>query len=112
VQATLEERKQLADELHDRLSQSLAFLNLQSQAAQVYLQIGQSDAAQASLARLSEAAGEIQAETRELIGSLLSVSLPAENFCDSLSQILADYEGQAGLATSREKGHASKCAPH
>jgi signal transduction histidine kinase len=102
AQATLEEREQLAHELHDGLSQSLAFLNFQSQAAQVYLQSGQSDAAQASLVRLSEAAGEIQAETRDLISSLLSVSQPAENFCDTLRQILAGFEGQTGLAVHLE----------
>ena len=98
AQATFEERSQLANELHDGISQSLAFLNLQSQAAQIYLQTGQSQAALDSLLRLSEAAGEIQAETRELIGSLLSVSLPAENFCKSLRQIVADFEQQTGLA--------------
>ncbi len=102
AQATLEERGQLANELHDGISQSLAFLNLQSQAAQIYLQTGQSQAALDSLLRLSEAAGEIQAETRELIGSLLSVSLPAENFCKSLRQIVADFEQQTGLAVHLE----------
>ena len=102
AQATLEERSQLANELHDGISQSLAFLNLQSQAAQIYLQTGQSQAALDSLLRLSEAAGEIQAETRELIGSLLSVSLPAENFCKSLRQIVADFEQQTGLAVHLE----------
>jgi signal transduction histidine kinase len=102
AQATLEERGQLANELHDGISQSLAFLNLQSQAAQVYLQTGQAQAAQISLGRLSEAIGEIQAETRELIGNMLSVSQPAENFCDSLTQIVSGFEQQTGLAVHLE----------
>ena len=102
ARATLQEREQLADELHDGLSQSLAFLNLQAQAAQVYLQAGQGEAAQTSLARLSEAAGEIQEETREMIGSLLSVSMPAENFCDTLGQILVSFEQQTGLVVHLE----------
>ena len=102
AQATQEEREQLADELHDGLSQSLAFLNFQTQAAQVYLQTGQSQAAQASLTRLSEAADEIQEDTRELIGSLLSVSLPADNFCDTLRQILDGFKQRTGMEVNLE----------
>lgn len=102
AQATLEERVQLADELHDGLSQDLAFLNLQSQTALVYLNAGQTAAAQASLARLSEAAGEIQEDTRALIGDLLTFSLPAENFCAALRQALARFADQTGLAACLE----------
>jgi len=102
AQATLQERELLADELHDGLSQSLAFLNLQAQAAQVYLRSGQGTAAQASLSRLSEVAGLIQAETRDLIGDLLSVSLPAENFCDTLRLMLTSFEHETGLAVHLE----------
>ena len=43
AQAVLQEREQLAIELHDGLSQSLAFLNVQAQAAQLYLQTGQDE---------------------------------------------------------------------
>jgi signal transduction histidine kinase len=98
AQATLQERQQLADELHDGLSQDLAFLNLQAQAAQLYLQAGQSETARGSLERLTEAAGQIQEDTRALIDNLLSVSLPAENFCTTLRRILKDFESQTGLA--------------
>jgi signal transduction histidine kinase len=98
AQATLQEREQLAGELHDGLSQNLAFLNLQAQAAQLYLQARQAKTAQASLRRLAEAAGQIQEDTRELIDHLLSVSLPSENFCTILCRILADFERQTSLA--------------
>jgi signal transduction histidine kinase len=98
AQATLQEREQLAGELHDGLSQNLAFLNLQAQAAQLYLQARQAKTAQASLRRLAEAAGQIQEDTRELIDHLLSVSLPSENFCTILRRILADFERQTSLA--------------
>ena len=102
AQATLGEREQLADELHDGLSQSLAYLNLQSQTAQVYLMAGEREAALASLTRLSEAASEIQEENRELIGSLLSVSRPALTFCDTLRQFLVVFEEQTGLPVNLE----------
>jgi PAS domain S-box-containing protein len=97
AQATLQEREQLADELHDGLSQNLAFLNLQAQAAQVYLQAGKEKSAQASLRRLTEAADQIQEDTRELIDHLLSVSLPSENFCNTLRRILKDFKKQTSL---------------
>jgi signal transduction histidine kinase len=102
AQATLQEREQLADELHDGLSQNLAFLNLQAQAAQLYLQTGQEKSAQTSLSRLTEAAGQIQEDTRELIDHLLSVSLPSENFCTTLRRILADFENQTGMPARLE----------
>ncbi len=46
AQATLEERALLADELHDGFSQNLAFLNMQAQAALLYLQAGQEQTAE------------------------------------------------------------------
>jgi len=102
AQATLQEREQLAGELHDGLSQNLAFLNLQAQAAQLYLQSGQSETARASLERLSEAAGQIQEDARELIDQLLTVSRPSDNFCAILRKMLAGFEGQTGLVVHLE----------
>lgn len=95
--ATLQEREQLAQELHDGLSQDLAFLNLQAQAVQVCLQTGQHAAAQASLARLVEASRDLQSDMRDLIGNLLTVSLPAEGFCATLRQIVARFGAHDGL---------------
>jgi signal transduction histidine kinase len=97
VQATLQEREQLANELHDGLAQSLSFLNLQAQTVQVHLQGGREEVAQAALARLTEAAGQIQDDTRELIGNLLVVIRPVENFCHTLRQVLANFEQLTGM---------------
>jgi len=97
AQATLQEREQLADELHDGLSQNLAFLNMQAQAAQLYLQTEQREAAQASLSRLAEVARLLQGDVREMIGNLLIVSLPSASFCATLRQVLARFEEQYGL---------------
>lgn len=113
AQATLQEREQLAHELHDGLSQSLGFLNLQAQTAQVYLRADQGEAAQSSLARLAEVSREMQGDVRELIGNLLAVSLPSEGFCSALRQALARFEEQTGLAAKLEiKGDANAvCGP-
>jgi signal transduction histidine kinase len=98
AQAVLQEREQLAHELHDGLSQSLAFLNLQAQAADLYLQAEQGEAARASLARLAEVSREMQSDVRDLIGNLLVVSLPSEGFCATLHEIATHYEQQYGIA--------------
>ncbi len=102
AQAALEEREQLAHELHDSLSQSLGFLNLQAQAAQIYLQRGEGEEARTSLARLAEVARELQGDVRELIGNLLMVSLPSQGFCSALRQVAARFEEQTGLAVALE----------
>ncbi len=100
AEATLQEREQLAHELHDGLSQGLAFLNLQAQTAQVYLQTGQDEGARANLARLIEVARDLQGDVRELIGNLLVVSLPSESFCSALRQTVARFEAQTGLSAT------------
>lgn len=104
TQATLQEREQLANELHDNIAQSLAFLNLQAQTAQVFLQSEKPDQAKTSLNRLIEATDQVQDDTRGLIGDLLAVNLPAANFCVSLRQILKHFEEQTGLPAHLEIG--------
>jgi PAS domain S-box-containing protein len=98
AQAVLQEREQLAHELHDGLSQSLAFLHMQAQTSLRYLDSQQPAAARAHLTRLAEASREMQGDLRELIGNLLAVSLPSEGFCASLRQIVTHFEQQSGLA--------------
>ncbi len=97
AQATLQERELLGQELHDGLAQSLAFLNLQAQAAQLQLQAGRNDAVEDSMVRLAEAARELQGDTRELIGQLLTVSLPSEGFCTTLRQVVDRFAQQNDL---------------
>ena len=110
ARATLQERELLADELHDGLSQNLAFLNLQAQAAEVYLQAGESDAARASVARLAQAARELQSDTREWIGQLLAVSQPSEGFCTTLRQMVDRFEKQNSLSVHLDIVHDADAA--
>ena len=100
AQAVLQEREQLALELHDGLSQSLAFLNVQAQAAQLYLQTDQEEAARVSMARLAEVSREMQADVRELIGGMLTVSLPIDGFCVALHQVVTQFEQRNGVAVA------------
>ena len=94
----MEEREWLAQELHDSLSQSLGFLNVQAQAAQLYLRSDQGEAARAALDRLAEVSRGLQSEMRELIGNLLTDSLPTKGFCVTLRQVVARFQQQYGLA--------------
>jgi signal transduction histidine kinase len=109
AQATLQERELLAQELHDGLAQSLGFLNVQAQAANLFLQSGQAEAAQDSLDRLREIALETQGDTRELIGDLLTVSMPSEGLCGALRQAVARFEQQTGLPVSLKLAEDAVC---
>jgi signal transduction histidine kinase len=113
AQATLQERELLAQELHDGLAQNLGFLNLQAQAAQLYLSSGQGQAAQDSLDRLAQVALEVQGDTRELIGDLLTISLPSEGFCSTLRHVVMRFEEQNGLHVSLDIEHDAEvdCDP-
>lgn len=102
TQASLQERELLAQELHDGLAQDLGFLNLQAQAAHLYLRSGQVEAAQESVDRLAQVALEMQGDTRELMGNLLTVSLPSEGLCGAARRAVARFEEQTGLPVSLE----------
>jgi signal transduction histidine kinase len=100
AQATLQERELLAQELHDGLAQDLGFLNVQAQAANLFLRSGRAEAAQDSLDRLTEIALETQGDTRELIGDLLTVSMPSEGLCGAVRQTVARFKDQTSLSVS------------
>jgi PAS domain S-box-containing protein len=102
AQATLQERELLAQELHDGLAQSLGFLNLQAQAARLYLRSGQGEAARDSLERLAKVALDLQGDMRELIGELLTVSLPSEGLCSVMRQAVTHFENQTALPVCLE----------
>lgn len=101
-QAIMQERELLAQELHDGLAQQLGFFNMQAQAARLYLQSGQDEAAQSTVNRLAEVALHIQDDTRALIDNLLIVSLPSEGLCSLIQQAVAHFEELTGLDVNLE----------
>jgi len=113
AQATQQEREQLAYELHDNLSQDLAFLNMQAQASQLYLRAGQSGAALESLSRLSQVARHMQGNTRRLIDDLLAVGAPAEGCLQALRQVVDRFRDGTGLAVELvlADGASDGCGP-
>lgn len=110
AEAMLQEREQLARELHDTLSQGLAYVNMQAEAADLYLQNGQADTARASLSSLSAAARDLHGDLRELIGQLLVVTLPAQGLGSSICDVATRFERQTGLAVELQIDPAAETA--
>jgi len=107
--AALQEREMLAHELHDSLSQTLAFIQMQSSAAQSQLQAGDERTAASSLERLANVASEAQGEIRALIGDLLSVNAPGSNLCDALQRAVEHWERSAGMSAQLHLPSESAC---
>jgi nitrate/nitrite-specific signal transduction histidine kinase len=64
--AVLEERERLARELHDDLGQVMGYVNVQAQAVRELLATGQTEAADAHLARLTAVVQDAHADLREV----------------------------------------------
>ena len=97
--AMLEERERLARELHDDLGQVMGYVNVQVQAIQELLATGQTDVADAQLARLTAIAQDANADLREHILSLRAVILPELGFFLALDQYLQQFEQNSGIHT-------------
>jgi signal transduction histidine kinase len=76
--AAIEERRRMARDLHDEISQALGFINLQAQAAAKLLAAGENRIAGALLDRLSEASCSAQEDLRELIANLMAGKYPGQ----------------------------------
>ncbi len=68
---------------------------------------------QGAFAAGTKVALEVQGDPRELIGNLLTISLPSEGFCSTLRHVVTRFEEQNGLHVSLEIEHAAEagCDP-
>lgn len=89
--AILQERERVARELHDELSQELAFINSQAQAAHKLWASGQLNQAGSTLLRLAEVARETYTTVRQLIAGLLETISPDENFLAMLHGFIGKF---------------------
>lgn len=97
--AMLQERQQMARELHDSLGQTLGYVSMEAQAVQKRLADGEVDAARGQLTRLAEVAQEAHAELR---GSILGLRAGAPgdwSLFGALRQHLASYQDHYGITT-------------
>jgi signal transduction histidine kinase len=101
--AMLQEREQLARELHDSLGQVFAFISLQGQAAHRLLRRDDPAAAEEYIARLVEIAREADVDIRESILGLRA-PLPVQGLFPALRRYLAQYEKNCGIRVELEQG--------
>lgn len=100
--AVSEERNLLAQELHDSIAQSLAFLNIQAQMLQDSLRDGQTEAAGTELARIREGIQESYDNVRELLVHF-RIKVDHANLDEAIRSALEKFEGQTGIRTSFNK---------
>jgi len=97
--AVSEERNLLAQELHDSIAQSLAFLNIQVQMLQDSLRNGRADEADEELARIREGIQESYDDVRELLVHF-RIKVEHANLEDAIRSTLEKFEGQTGIRTA------------
>ena len=100
--AVLQEREQLARELHDNLGQVFAFVNTQGQAVRQLLSRGEITTADEYIARLVDVAHEADVDIRESIQELQG-NLTKQGLFSTLEQYLTKYERNFGIHTEFKK---------
>lgn len=100
--AVSEERNLLAQELHDSIAQSLAFLNIQAQMLQGSLQAGNGKEALEELGRMREGIQESYDNVRELLVHF-RIRVEHPDLEAAVRSALEKFESQTGLPTRFEK---------
>lgn len=108
--AVSEERNLLAQELHDSIAQSLAFLNIQAQMLQDSLHNGETRAADEELARMREGIQESYDDVRELLVHF-RIKVDHANLEEAIRSTLEKFEGQTGIRTSFSKQGDAQAPP-
>lgn len=108
--AAFEERNSLAQELHDSIAQSLAFLNLQTQILDGAMKRGESDKANASLDEIRVGVQECFADVRELLTHFRTRA--GDSIEGALRSIVARFERQTSIRAELSiEGNAPPLAP-
>jgi two-component system nitrate/nitrite sensor histidine kinase NarX len=109
--AISEERNLLAQELHDSIAQSLAFLNLQAQMLDDSVAHGQIERARTELARIREGIQASYDDVRELLVHFRT-RLAQADIESAIASTLERFEGQTGIrATFVQSGSALPLSP-
>ncbi|MBN1630427.1 MAG: PAS domain-containing protein [Thermoleophilia bacterium] len=106
VVGTLQERERLARELHDGIGQVFGYLSMQAQTVRHRLRAGDSEKADALLARLVEVAQDAHADVRESITDLKAVSSEQWSFIPALDRYLRDLHTDHGIETELSVGES------
>lgn len=100
--AVSEERNLLAQELHDSIAQSLAFLNIQAQMLQSSLSGGKTELAQEELARMREGIQESYDNVRELLVHF-RIQVEHADLEEAVRSALEKFENHTGIRTRFSK---------
>ncbi|MFW5446885.1 MAG: histidine kinase [Methylophagaceae bacterium] len=96
--AISEERNLLAQELHDSIAQSLAFLNIQAQLLQDGLRKGQAEQVDKTLSQIREGIQESYDDVRELLVHFRT-RIEHDDIDVAIRDALEKFEGQTGIST-------------
>jgi two-component system, NarL family, nitrate/nitrite sensor histidine kinase NarX len=109
--AISEERNLLAQELHDSIAQSLAFLNIQAQLMQESLRKGQAERTNETLDLIREGIQESYDDVRELLVHFRT-RIKHDDIEVAINDALEKFEGQTSIKTHYEsEGHALTLQP-
>jgi len=109
--AVSEERNLLAQELHDSIAQSLAFLNIQVQLLQEDLQKDHIAEAMKGLAQIREGVQESYDDVRELLVHFRT-RIGSTDLQTAIRSALEKFEGQTGIKTAfKISGNAPELQP-
>jgi nitrate/nitrite-specific signal transduction histidine kinase len=102
ILAVLEERDRLAREMHDHLSQGLAYIKIKASITEDLLTGGNIDEAQASLLELKRASQVLYTDVREDIFNLRTAVTDRISFFSTLEDYLTNYQNHYGLSVHLE----------
>jgi nitrate/nitrite-specific signal transduction histidine kinase len=108
--AITEERERIAREMHDSLAQLLGYVNTKAQAADQFLQNGNTDRGREHLQQLSKAAREAYSDVREGILGLRTASELEQGVIGAISDFIERWQDQTGLQVDLEIDYTGRAA--
>ena len=109
--AVSEERSRISREMHDGMTQVVAYVNTKAQAVQEYLRAGRTEEAERQLDELARASREVYAELREGILSLRTQLDPSRSLPDALGEFLERWREQTGIDARLEVSGTPSLTP-
>lgn len=95
--AVLEERSQIAQEIHDGIAQNLAFLNMETKKLETRLTSSRDADALADLRRIRQVIQDSYAETRELLTEFRTKLKDSEGLRETLERYVREFGARNGL---------------
>jgi two-component system nitrate/nitrite sensor histidine kinase NarX len=97
--AVFQERMLMAQEIHDSIAQSLAYLNLQVKNLENMLNKDRSDTALAELKQVRSVIMETYEDVRQLMADFRTGFKPEEGFVGGISRLLQEFSHRTGIQT-------------